>query len=58
VIHITQNTLWSLQNSDHYLAYSYDALHSDDLGKWGKHLWPLLLDILVQFGGKGKLMEK
>ncbi|KAG8714190.1 hypothetical protein FRC08_012260 [Ceratobasidium sp. 394] len=25
-----------------FAALSYDTLHNDDLGRWGKHLWPLL----------------
>ncbi|KAG8707611.1 hypothetical protein FRC09_001732 [Ceratobasidium sp. 395] len=25
-----------------YKALSYDTLHNDNLGRWGKHLWPLL----------------
>ncbi|KAB5588055.1 hypothetical protein CTheo_8501 [Ceratobasidium theobromae] len=27
-------------------ALSYDTLHTDDLGRWGKHLWPLLKEFL------------
>ena len=57
VVTSKQNALWAVQNSDPYKAYSYDTLHSDDLGKWGKHLWPLLLDILERSGCKGKLNE-
>ncbi|CUA68688.1 hypothetical protein RSOLAG22IIIB_08058 [Rhizoctonia solani] len=25
-----------------FKALSYDTLHTDDLGRWGKHIWPLL----------------
>ncbi|TFY63623.1 hypothetical protein EVG20_g6237 [Dentipellis fragilis] len=45
-LHFVENAFWSIANSDPYSALSYDTLHSDDIGKWGKHLWPLLLDIL------------
>ncbi|KJA13763.1 hypothetical protein HYPSUDRAFT_72879 [Hypholoma sublateritium FD-334 SS-4] len=38
--------LWGFWFSDPYKAYSYDTLHSDDLGKWGKHFWVLTLSIL------------
>ncbi|KAJ6525334.1 hypothetical protein B0H19DRAFT_1276131 [Mycena capillaripes] len=39
--------------SDPYAGYSYDTLHSDDFGKWGRHLWPSLLDALAELDGKG-----
>ncbi|KAJ7713580.1 hypothetical protein B0H14DRAFT_2644754 [Mycena olivaceomarginata] len=45
-LHSTENTFWSLEGSDPYEAISYDTLHADDTGKWGKHLWPLLQDTL------------
>jgi len=28
--------------SDPYRALRYDALHSDDLGKWAHHLWDVV----------------
>jgi hypothetical protein len=35
------------------------VLHSDDLGKWGKHLWPLVLNVLEEIpGAKGALAKK
>ena len=41
------------------MAYCYDVLHSDDLGKWGKHLWPLILDVLEEIpGARGALAKK
>ncbi|KAJ7875714.1 hypothetical protein B0H14DRAFT_2568563 [Mycena olivaceomarginata] len=43
-LHATENFFWSLPNSDPYCTNSYDLLHSDESGKWGKHIWPLLLD--------------
>ncbi|KAJ6493758.1 hypothetical protein DFH09DRAFT_1337978 [Mycena vulgaris] len=49
--------LWGFRFSDPYAAYSYDTLHSDDLGKWGHHLWPLLLDALQDIGGKGTFAQ-
>ncbi|KAJ7858830.1 hypothetical protein B0H14DRAFT_3085032 [Mycena olivaceomarginata] len=44
VLHGIKHFLWGFRFLDPYAAYSYDTLHSDDLGKWGHHLWPLLLD--------------
>ncbi|KAJ7768112.1 hypothetical protein DFH07DRAFT_1008731 [Mycena maculata] len=54
-LHLTENFFWSLSNSDPYQSYTYDVLRCDDLGKWGKHLWPLLLQVLQQRGYKGRL---
>ncbi|KAF8583578.1 hypothetical protein K439DRAFT_1348293, partial [Ramaria rubella] len=45
-----QNAFWFIANSDPHLANSYDLLHADDIGKWGKHLWPLLLEVLEKKG--------
>ncbi|KIJ48974.1 hypothetical protein M422DRAFT_161929, partial [Sphaerobolus stellatus SS14] len=42
-LHFVKNTLWKINNLSPYEAYSYDILHSFDIGEWGKHLWPLLL---------------
>ena len=53
-----KNAFWSIANSDPYCAASYDMLHSDDLGKWGKHLWPLTLDILGKLRKKGEYSNK
>ena len=53
-----QHFLWDFRFSDPYKAYSYDTLHSDDLGKWGKHLWELTLSILEESGAKGKLTQR
>lgn len=50
--------LWDFRFSDPYKAYSYDTLHSDDLGKWGKHLWELLLNVLGENGTKGKVTRR
>ncbi|KAJ7082343.1 hypothetical protein C8R43DRAFT_1092786 [Mycena crocata] len=54
-LHFTENFFWSLSNSDPYESYTYDVLHSDDLGKWGKHLWPILMRALEERGFKGRL---
>ena len=53
-----KNAFWSIANSDPYHASSYDLLHADDLGKWGKHLWPLLLDVLEDLKKKGEYSNK
>jgi hypothetical protein len=55
---LMQHFLWNFRFSDPYAAYSYDTLHSDDLGKWGHHLWPLLLDELEKLKQKGPFAEK
>ncbi|KAK7456407.1 hypothetical protein VKT23_010655 [Stygiomarasmius scandens] len=57
-LHLIENSLWCLQNSSPYEAISYDKLHADDVGKWGKHLWPLLVLILERLDLKGKLNQK
>ncbi|KAJ7076600.1 hypothetical protein C8R43DRAFT_1177915 [Mycena crocata] len=49
-LHGIDHFLWGFRFSDPYAAYSYDTLHSDDLGKWGDHLWSLL-------GGKGTFAQ-
>ena len=54
-----QHFLWDFCFSDPYKAISYDTLHSDDLGKWGKHLWVLLLKpILEDAGAQGKVTDR
>ncbi|KAJ7581540.1 hypothetical protein C8J56DRAFT_1057519 [Mycena floridula] len=45
-MHDIDHFLWDFEHSDPYQAVSYDVLHFDDTGKWGKHLWPLLLEVL------------
>ncbi|KAJ7574853.1 hypothetical protein C8J56DRAFT_1064268 [Mycena floridula] len=45
-MHNIDHFQWQFKFSDPYAAASYDVLHFDDLGKWGKHLWPLLLRVL------------
>ncbi len=52
-----QHFLWDFRFSDPYKALSYDSLHSDDLGKWGKHIWELLLQVLHELGMKGTLTK-
>ncbi|KAF7349530.1 hypothetical protein MSAN_01743400 [Mycena sanguinolenta] len=54
-LHLTENAFWSLCGSDPYEAISYDTLHADDAGKWGKHLWPLLQEVLAGSGHKGMI---
>ncbi|KAJ6451401.1 hypothetical protein C8R45DRAFT_1124863 [Mycena sanguinolenta] len=57
-LHGVTHFLWNFRFSDPYAAYSYDTLHSDDLGKWGHHLWPLLLEELENIKQKGAFAEK
>ncbi|KAF8584403.1 hypothetical protein K439DRAFT_1646930 [Ramaria rubella] len=56
-LHLIENAFWFIANSDPYLANSYDLLHADDIGKWGKHLWPLLLEVLGDLKKKGDLSK-
>lgn len=59
LIHNVQHFLWDFRFSDPYKAISYDTLHSDDLGKWGKHLWVLLLKpVLENAGALGKVTHR
>jgi hypothetical protein len=59
LIHNVQHFLWDFRFSDPYKAISYDTLHSDDLGKWGKHLWVLLLDpVLEDARARGKVTQR
>jgi hypothetical protein len=53
-----KNAFWYIKNSDPYLASSYDLLHSDELGKFGKHLWPLILEVLGKLKKKGVFSNK
>ncbi|KAF8987451.1 hypothetical protein BDQ17DRAFT_1393526 [Cyathus striatus] len=57
-LHNINHFLWDFQFSDSYAASSYDTLHSDDLRKWGKHLWNLMLEILEDTKGLGNLTSK
>ncbi|KII93190.1 hypothetical protein PLICRDRAFT_121618 [Plicaturopsis crispa FD-325 SS-3] len=52
-----EHFLWKFRFSDPYAAYCYDTLHSDDIGKWGKHLWPLVLGVLTERGCLGRLAK-
>ncbi|KAF8994667.1 hypothetical protein BDQ17DRAFT_1392381 [Cyathus striatus] len=54
-LHNIKHFLWDFRFSDPYAASSYDTLHSDDLGKWGKHLWVLLTGVLRDKKCLGKL---
>ncbi|KAF8521655.1 hypothetical protein JB92DRAFT_3275059 [Gautieria morchelliformis] len=52
-LHKVLNAFWSIANSDPYHASSYDLLHADDLGKWGKHLFVLLKVVSGSMKKKG-----
>ncbi|KAJ7220258.1 hypothetical protein GGX14DRAFT_515671 [Mycena pura] len=54
-LHAVENALWDIANSDPYASVSYDLLHSDDLGKFGKKLWPAVQKALNDVGNKGLL---
>ncbi|KAF8527226.1 hypothetical protein JB92DRAFT_3081531 [Gautieria morchelliformis] len=52
-----KNTFWFIANSDPYIAHSYDLLHNDDSGKFGKHLFPLTIEVLEDLAKKGKYSQ-
>ncbi|PPQ86474.1 hypothetical protein CVT25_008073 [Psilocybe cyanescens] len=54
-LHDVKHFLWDFQFSDSYAACSYDTLHSDDVGKWGKHIWDLVLEIFKKKKSLGQL---
>ncbi|THU98550.1 hypothetical protein K435DRAFT_818849 [Dendrothele bispora CBS 962.96] len=56
-LHDVDNFFWSLPNSDPYKAISYDTLHKDDQGKFGKHLFPVVQNVLEQEGLMGKMNQ-
>ncbi|KAF8524069.1 hypothetical protein BU17DRAFT_63430 [Hysterangium stoloniferum] len=56
-LHIVDNAFWTIANSDPYSAVSYDTLHSDDLGKWGDHLFPKMVEVLCNMKQGGKFSE-
>lgn len=41
-----QNTFWTVNNSNPQDALSFDNLHIDDLGLWGDHMFPTLVEHL------------
>ncbi|KAJ7300529.1 hypothetical protein DFH08DRAFT_919254 [Mycena albidolilacea] len=47
-LHDVVHFMWNFRFSDPYQAVSYDLLHFDESGKWGHHLWPLILDLLEE----------
>ncbi|KAJ7790968.1 hypothetical protein B0H14DRAFT_2396072, partial [Mycena olivaceomarginata] len=47
-LHDIVHFMWNFRFSDPYQAVSYDLLHFDESGKWGHHLWPLILDLLEE----------
>ncbi|KAL1739937.1 hypothetical protein HDZ31DRAFT_68438 [Schizophyllum fasciatum] len=57
-LHNVKHFAWDMAHSDPYRALTYDTLHSDDLGKWGAHLWELLLEVIGGIeDGKKRLSE-
>ncbi|KAF8523994.1 hypothetical protein JB92DRAFT_2827152 [Gautieria morchelliformis] len=56
-LHKVLNTFWFIANSDPYIAHSYDLLHNDDSGKFGKHLFPLTIEVLGDLAKKGKYSQ-
>ncbi|KAJ7197772.1 hypothetical protein GGX14DRAFT_374701 [Mycena pura] len=56
-LHAIENALWEIQNSSPYEAASYDLLHSDDLGKFGKRIWIWVREVLDGLGTTGLLTK-
>ncbi|KAF8517165.1 hypothetical protein BU17DRAFT_92092 [Hysterangium stoloniferum] len=54
---VDKNAFWTIANSDPYFSVSYDTLHSDDLGKWGDHLFPKMIEVLGNMKQGGKFSE-
>ncbi|KAI4294699.1 hypothetical protein K525DRAFT_290407 [Schizophyllum commune Loenen D] len=57
-LHNVEHFAWDIAFSDPYRALSYDTLHSDDLGKWGDHLWELLLDVVSKIEGGSRRLDE
>ncbi|KAJ7760324.1 hypothetical protein B0H14DRAFT_3511124 [Mycena olivaceomarginata] len=49
-IHNIEPIQWDFQRSCPYKAVSYDTLHWDEGGKFGRHLWNLIKQTLAQTG--------
>ncbi|KAJ7709357.1 hypothetical protein B0H14DRAFT_2415016, partial [Mycena olivaceomarginata] len=49
-LHDVEQILWEFGRSDPYKAVSYDTLHWDDGGKFGRHLWVCTKQVLKDLG--------
>ncbi|KAJ7210005.1 hypothetical protein GGX14DRAFT_565809 [Mycena pura] len=49
-LHDIEQILWGFANSDPYKASSYDTLHWTDGGKFGRHLWEHVKEVLINMG--------
>ncbi|KAF7345920.1 hypothetical protein MVEN_01614300 [Mycena venus] len=49
-LHDVEQILWEFGHSDPYKAVSYDTLHWDDGGKFGRHLWVYIKQVLTDLG--------
>ncbi|KZV97954.1 hypothetical protein EXIGLDRAFT_810450, partial [Exidia glandulosa HHB12029] len=47
-LHLVKNFLWDFGHTKSYASNGYEKLHSDDGGKIGHHLWPLIRDEVVK----------
>ncbi|KAJ7217054.1 hypothetical protein GGX14DRAFT_358335 [Mycena pura] len=56
-LHAVENAFWEIENSDPYKSVSYDLLHSDDLGKFGKKIWPAIQKVLEGLKTNGLLTK-
>ncbi|KAJ7199478.1 hypothetical protein GGX14DRAFT_572859 [Mycena pura] len=45
-LHDITHFLWNFRFSDPYQSVTYDLLHFDESGKWGGHLWELILKVI------------
>ncbi|KAJ7194520.1 hypothetical protein GGX14DRAFT_377927, partial [Mycena pura] len=46
-LHDVEQILWDFARSDPYQAVSYDTLHWDEGGKFGRHIWVLIKQLLT-----------
>ncbi|KAJ7053222.1 hypothetical protein C8F01DRAFT_1065057 [Mycena amicta] len=56
-LHAVANAFWEIENSSPYEAASYDNLHSDDHGKFGKRIWIRVREVLDGLGTTGLLTK-
>ncbi|KAF7325465.1 hypothetical protein MKEN_00395100 [Mycena kentingensis (nom. inval.)] len=56
-LHDGKQILWGFRFSDPYKAVSYDTLHWDEGGKFGRHLWVYTKDLLTRMNRANEFNE-
>ncbi|KAI0749834.1 hypothetical protein C8Q80DRAFT_1269641 [Daedaleopsis nitida] len=51
-LRLVDNVFFELNNSDPYLALTFDRLHAFHLGLFGHHFWPLLKEFIKAVGSE------